>query len=52
MPKAIGAVVSSRLATLLELQTIYGMGDLYDLLEVIHVDVYNQRKAREQQAQK
>lgn len=41
--------MSSRLATLVELQTVYGVGDLYDMLEVIHVDVYNQRKARESQ---
>jgi len=33
--------VSSKLATLHELQTVYGIKDLYDLLEVLAVDNYN-----------
>ncbi len=41
MPPTIGTVVSSRLATLNELQTVYGVRDLYDMLEVINVDRYN-----------
>jgi hypothetical protein len=36
-------VVSRRLATLHELQTIYGAEDLYNLLEVIVVDGHNER---------
>jgi hypothetical protein len=40
-------VVSARLATLHELQTVYGVKDLYDLLEIIAVDNYNQMIARE-----
>lgn len=35
-------MISSRLATLNELQTVLGVEDLYDLLEVIAVDRYNQ----------
>jgi hypothetical protein len=42
----IGAVISGRLATLLELQTVYGLEDLYNLAEVLIVDVYNRRLAR------
>ena len=38
----IGTLVSSRLATLHELQTVYGTEDAYNLLEVICVDRYNQ----------
>lgn len=42
VPRPIGAVLSSRLASLAELGTVLGMEDLYDLLEVIAVDTYNQ----------
>lgn len=35
-------VVSARLATLHELQTVYGLQDLWDLLEIQSVDTYNQ----------
>jgi len=38
-------VISSRLATLYELQTVYGVEDLYVLLEVIAVDNYNRMLA-------
>lgn len=42
MPRSIGAVISSRLATLHELDTVYGTEDLYAFLEIIAVDTYNQ----------
>jgi hypothetical protein len=45
----VGAVVSSRLATLHELDTVYGTEDLYVLLEIISVDNHNQRVAHEKQ---
>ncbi len=35
--------MSSRLATLHELGTVYGVKDLYDLIEVIVVDAHNKR---------
>jgi len=35
-------VISSGKATLHELQTIYGIKDLYDLLEVLAVDSHNE----------
>lgn len=38
----IGAVISSRLATLNELQTVYGTEDLFDLYEVILVKLHNE----------
>ena len=38
-PMAI--VLSSKLATLRELQTVYGLRDMYDLLEIATVDNYN-----------
>lgn len=44
MPQSIGVVVSSGRATLIELQTVYGIRDLYDLLEVIAVDLYNRKR--------
>lgn len=40
----IGAVVSRRLATLHELDTVYGTQDVYDLMEIAAVDDHNQRE--------
>jgi hypothetical protein len=37
--------VSSELATLHELQTVYGAQDAYNLLEVLNVDLFNKRVA-------
>ncbi|ULX40069.1 hypothetical protein [Mannheimia haemolytica] len=39
----VGVVVSSKLATLHELQTIYGLEDALDSIEVFSVDTYNHR---------
>jgi len=36
-------VIGARLATLHELKTVYGLGDLYLLLEVLSVDRHNER---------
>jgi hypothetical protein len=44
VPRIIGIIVSRRLATLYELQTIYGIEDAHDLLEVIAVDAENERE--------
>jgi hypothetical protein len=38
-------VISAKLATLRELQTVYGVADLYMLAEIIQVDGFNQRLA-------
>ena len=46
LPRSIALVVSSRLATLHELQTVYGAVDLYDFLEVLAVDGNNARARR------
>jgi hypothetical protein len=46
VPRLIGTLVSSRLATLHELQTVYGLEDAYDLLELLSVDGYNERLTR------
>jgi hypothetical protein len=43
LPRTIGAVVSSRMASLIELQTVYGVTDLYRMLEVLTVDAHNRR---------
>jgi len=40
----IGVIISRKLATLYELQTIYGIIDAQDLFEVIRVDNYNESK--------
>jgi hypothetical protein len=43
----IGVVVSKKLATLYELQTVYSYEDLQDLYEIILVNNYNENKAME-----
>jgi hypothetical protein len=40
----IASAVSRGLATLIELQTIYGAEDLYKLLEIAAIDSYNQQQ--------
>ena len=47
VPRTIGAVITSKHATLHELNTVYGMEDLYDLLEIISIDAHNQRVMQE-----
>lgn len=41
IPPIIGTVISKRIATLHELDTVYGTRDLYDMLEVVTIDDYN-----------
>ena len=41
----IGVVVSSKLATLIELQTVYSYDDVWDLYEIFVVNNYNEWKA-------
>lgn len=43
----IGTLVSGRHATLHELQTVYGIKDAYDLLELMTVDMVNEFRANE-----
>lgn len=43
MPRAIGVVVSTKLATMVELDTVLGSEDLRDLLEIAAVDAHNER---------
>ena len=38
----VGVVISKKMATLFELQTIYSLDDLYDMYEVILVNNYNE----------
>lgn len=45
-PRLIGALVSGKLATLWELQSIYGIMDAYNLLEILKVDQVNELKAQ------
>lgn len=40
----IGTLVSAKAATLHELQTVYGIEDAYDLLEIAVIDSQNQVK--------
>mgnify|MGYP001104607550 CR=1 FL=1 len=43
MPRTLGIVISAGKATLHELETVYGIEDVYDMLEIIMVDAHNQR---------
>jgi hypothetical protein len=43
LPPMCGMVISERLATLHELQSVYGVGDLFNICEVIAVAAYNRR---------
>ena len=36
-------MISARLATLHELDTVYGGTDLYKLVEVVRIDAFNQK---------
>jgi len=42
----LASVISSKLATLYELQTVYGLEDCYNLLEIVIVDNYNNRQEK------
>lgn len=42
----VGTLVSQKMATLYELQTVYSLEDALDLIEIMSVDHYNQRKAQ------
>ncbi|AWB26210.1 transcription elongation factor GreA (plasmid) [Methylobacterium currus] len=39
----MGFAVSAGKATLLELSTVYGVEDLYDIIEIIMIDAHNER---------
>lgn len=42
-------MISNRLATLAELQTVYGLEDMYLLLEIIQIDRHNERVAMQKE---
>jgi hypothetical protein len=46
VPLTIGAVASSGKATLIELQTVYSIEDVYTLMEINSIDSHNQRIAQ------
>ena len=47
----VGIVVGRRLATLHDLETIYGLEGMYDLLEIAGVDNENERRANGRQGE-
>ena len=47
IPGIIGIVVTSKLATLYELQTVYSYEDLLDLYDIHLTNIYNDRKLME-----
>lgn len=48
----IAAVLNSKLATLKELQTDYGTEDLFDLHELIIIEVANEQKSIDEMKRK
>jgi hypothetical protein len=42
VPRTLGAVISGRLATQVELDTVLGVEDMYNLLEIQNIDAYNE----------
>jgi hypothetical protein len=48
----IGAVISSKLATLHECDTVYSVEDVYLMLEVAGVDAHNRRAAEKNHERK
>lgn len=49
LPGPLGCLISSRLATLNELDTVYSVEDAYLLLDVIKVDAHNRERIRKAQ---
>jgi len=43
VPSTIGILISTKMATLHELQTVYGMEDVMDMLEILMVDNKNRQ---------
>ncbi len=43
----IAVIVSHKLATLNELETVYGLEDALNLYEIIAIDTYNEYQANE-----
>jgi len=43
VPQTIAAVISGKQATLIEMQTIYGIEDMWNLLEIITVKNHNEK---------
>ena len=52
VPPMIGAVVNSKLATLHELETVYGFEGLFDLYEIILIRVANEQSTIEKAKQR
>lgn len=43
VPRISGAVISMRMATMYELETVYGLEDAYNLVEIAVVDAHNRK---------
>ena len=52
VPGMIGVIITRRLATLHELQTVYSIDDAADLYEIAAVNNYNEWRASEEAKRK
>jgi hypothetical protein len=48
----IATLISAEMATLHELDTVYGVEDAYDLLEILSIDGENKRRLNKSQERK
>lgn len=49
IPPVIATLVSRRMATLHELDTVYGVKDAYDMLEIAMIDDHNKALVNQEQ---
>lgn len=52
VPPRLGMVISAKLATMAELNTVLSLEDLVDLVEIMTVDAHNQRVLAKRQREK
>jgi hypothetical protein len=48
VPPTIGMLISKKVATLNELSTVYGVENMYDMLEIVMVDDHNTALANQE----
>lgn len=46
VPTVIATLVSHKMAALHELDTVYGVQDAYDMIEIIAIDMHNEALVR------
>ena len=47
VPRSIGAVISGKMATLHECDTVYSAQDVYNMIEIMRIDAHNAKIIRD-----